>query len=220
MRSGVILAGGRSTRFGERDKALAPLAGRPMIRRVADRVAPAVDRLVVNCRRAQRDAIEAAMAGVASPVTFAIDPVPNRGPLAGVRTGLRGIDGGYAFVSACDMPLIDPVLVGHLFDRADGHDGAIPRLGDGRLQPAHAVYRTARMASACDHALDRGDRSLHAPLGRLDLVVVDRQEIESVSSARSFVNVNTPGEFDRLMAEFRPRPDRSNGRIRDDPVER
>ena len=50
MRSGVVVAGGRSTRFGAPDKAVADLGGTPMIRRVADRIAPAVEELVVNCR--------------------------------------------------------------------------------------------------------------------------------------------------------------------------
>ena len=38
MTTGAIVAGGRSTRFGDRDKAVAELAGVPMIRRVADRL--------------------------------------------------------------------------------------------------------------------------------------------------------------------------------------
>jgi molybdopterin-guanine dinucleotide biosynthesis protein A len=40
--AGVVLAGGRSTRMGV-DKALAPLAGRPLVVHVAARLAPQVD---------------------------------------------------------------------------------------------------------------------------------------------------------------------------------
>ena len=74
MYSAVIVAGGRSTRFGDDDKAVAPLSGTPMIRRVADRLEPVVDELVVNCRDDQRDAIEEALAGYPLATNFALDP--------------------------------------------------------------------------------------------------------------------------------------------------
>ena len=45
--AGVIIAGGRSMRMGS-EKALVPVGGRRLIDRVAQRVAPQVDRLVIN----------------------------------------------------------------------------------------------------------------------------------------------------------------------------
>ena len=54
MGAGVIVAGGRSTRFGERDKAVADLAGTPMIRRVVDRIAGVTDELGDDVRGLQR----------------------------------------------------------------------------------------------------------------------------------------------------------------------
>ena len=46
--TGVVIAGGRSTRMGSRDKALIELAGRPMIGHVIDRMRPQVGRLTIN----------------------------------------------------------------------------------------------------------------------------------------------------------------------------
>ena len=120
MRSGVIVAGGRSTRFGDADKAVTELAGTPMIRRVADRVAPAVDEVVVNCRADQREAIDAALDGFDHPVSFALDPEPDLGPLAGIAAGLDAAGGTYALVVACDMPFVASALVSSLFERAEG----------------------------------------------------------------------------------------------------
>ena len=51
--SGIILAGGRSTRLG-RDKASEPLAGRPLLQHVIDRVAPLTDDVVIAVAPGQR----------------------------------------------------------------------------------------------------------------------------------------------------------------------
>lgn len=159
MAAGLIVAGGRSTRFADRDKAVVELAGTPMIRRVADRVESPIDELVVNCRRAQRDDIEGALVGYDRPVRIAVDEDPDRGPMAGIRTGLDAVNETYAFVVAYDMPFVRPDLVDHLFDRARGRDAAVPKLGEW-FQTTHAVYRAEQMAAACDAALERGDHRI------------------------------------------------------------
>lgn len=191
MHTGVILAGGRSTRFGDEDKAIADLAGTPMIRRVADRIVPAIDDLVVNCRDEQLPGITKVLDSYDYEVTVAVDEQPGCGPIAGIMTGLRAVSAEYAFVVACDMPHVDPELVSHLFDRAAGHDAAVPRLDDCWFQTTHAVYRTDPMADACEEALARGERKIIEPLFELDYVVVEESEVREYSSPEVFENVNT-----------------------------
>ena len=192
LRGGVIIAGGRSTRFGDRDKVLANLAGVSMIYRVADRLSTVVDELVVNCRTDQTAAIERALPGMA--VEFAEDPDPDGGPLAGVHTGLSALDADYAAVVAADMPLVEPQFLSSLFERAAGRDAAVPR-HNGWFQPTQAVYRTDAMIDACTAALARGDRALRAALSSLDLVVIEETERPDSVSSATFTNVNTPEAF-------------------------
>lgn len=203
MTDAVILAGGRSTRFGDTDKAVARLAGRAMIRRVADRLLSTTDRVVVNCRDDQLEAIGEAFADYPRPVTVAEDPDPDEGPMAGIRTGLRATESEYAFVVACDMPFVDPALVTHLFERARGNDAAVPRVGDGWFQTTHAVYRAEAMVDACERALEAGERKVIAPLEHLEYVVIDEAEVERVASLESFENLNTREEFERAASRFR-----------------
>jgi molybdopterin-guanine dinucleotide biosynthesis protein A len=191
---GVIVAGGRSTRFGDADKAVADLLGRPMIRRVADRLVGVIDGFVVNCRPEQVDPISEAMAGYPHEVSVAEDTEPDQGPMAGIRTGLRTVDTAYAVVVACDMPFVDPALVAHLFDRAAGHDAAVPRVGEW-FEPTHAVYHADRMAAACDRALEREERRIIAPLEELDNVVVEEAEIREYADLKTFENVNTQADL-------------------------
>ncbi|MFD1589174.1 molybdenum cofactor guanylyltransferase [Halorientalis brevis] len=202
MRSGVILAGGYSTRFGDEDKATADLAGEPMIRRVADRLEGVVDDLVVNCRAEQRARLEAALAGVEIPVQYAEDPEPDQGPMAGIMTGLREADGEYAAVVACDMPFVDASFLDYLFERAAGHDAAVPQVEDEWFQTTQAVYRTEPMAQACAKALADDEHKIVVPLFRLDYVVVDAAEIREHATEDTFRNVNTREKLETARSAF------------------
>ncbi len=201
MRTCVVVAGGRSTRFGDSDKAVAELAGTPMVRRVVDRVADVVDDLVVNCRADQVDAIADALSHGPLDPTFARDETPDRGPMAGMATGLRAAEGAYALVVACDMPFVDPALVDYLFERAAGHEAAVPR-PDEWFQTTQAVYRAEAMAAACEAALERDERKIIEALFDLDYVVVDREEIEARASLETFENLNTREEFEAAAGRF------------------
>jgi molybdopterin-guanine dinucleotide biosynthesis protein A len=202
MRAGVIVAGGRSTRFGDRDKAVADLAGTPLVRRVVDRLGGVVDELVVNCRSDQRAAIEAALAGTVPAPTLVEDPEPDRGPMAGLMTGLRAVDGEYAAAVACDMPFVDPGFLDYLFDRAAGHDAAVPK-PDEWYQPMQAVYRAEPMAAACAAALERGEHRVIAPLEDLEHVVVGPGEVGDHATAETFENLNTRAEFEAAAKRLR-----------------
>lgn len=202
MAAGLVVAGGHSTRFGDQDKAVAELAGVPMIRRVADRIEGVVDELVVNCRRDQTDSLRPVFEGYPRPVRFAEDDDPGRGPMAGIRTGLHAVGESYAFVVACDMPFVDPGLVDYLLQRASGLDAAVPQLEDQWFQTTHAVYRAEPMAAACDAALERGDHRIIEPLFDLDYVVVGDDEIREHGGLDSFENVNTRDEFEAAAARF------------------
>ena len=201
MRSVVVVAGGRSTRFGEADKAVADLAGTPMIRRVADRLLDVCDELVVNCRADQREAIGTALADYPLPVRYALDAEADRGPMAGIMVGLREARGAYAAVVACDMPFVDAGFLEHLFDCATGHDAAVPR-PDEWFQTTQAVYRADAMAAACERALERGETKILAPLEDLDWVVVDDRRVRAAAEAGTFRNVNTVAELNAAAAEF------------------
>jgi molybdopterin-guanine dinucleotide biosynthesis protein A len=196
MHSGVIIAGGRSTRFGDTDKAVAELAGTPMIRRVADRLSAVVDEVVVNCRSEQTEAILAAMEGYPHTVTCAEDEVPDRGPVAGIQSGLEQADGRYAFVVACDMPFVDPALATHLFAAVESYGAAVPRLESGWFQTTQAVYHVEAMARACASALETENPRILAPLEELDYVVVEQSDVETVTDLETFENINTRAEFE------------------------
>ncbi|MFC4358045.1 molybdenum cofactor guanylyltransferase [Halobium salinum] len=191
-RTGVVVAGGRSSRFAGADKALARLEGTPLIRHVVDDLAPAVDEVVVNCRGAQRDALEAALSGFE--VRFAEDRIHDRGPLAGVRSGLRAARGKYAALVACDMPHVPASLLSALFEHARHRTGAAPRV-DEVLQPFPAVVHVRAGLDACREAFTRHPRSMREFLDSLDPVAVPERVVGAFVTPDAFANVNTRADL-------------------------
>lgn len=190
-RAGLVLAGGHSRRFGDREKLLATLDGRPLIAHAIAGIAPAVDGVVVNCRADQLPGFRPVLRSVTSGVAVAPDPVEGRGPAAGLAAGLAPVSTTHAAVVAGDMPFVDPAFLESLFDRVGRQDGVVPRL-DGHRQVSQAVFRVHPARQAAREAVDQGDGSLQDVVDRLDVDILPEADVLAQTSRRSFTDVNTP----------------------------
>jgi molybdopterin-guanine dinucleotide biosynthesis protein A len=194
----IILAGGTSRRFGDGDKALADLAGVPMVDHVAARLEPAVDEVVVNCRARQELAVRAAVPAA----RVAVDEEPDRGPLYGIATGLAATDAGRVAVVACDMPLVDPRFVEALLGYLDGYEAAVPRRDGGWFVPTQAAYRRGPMLRAARETLAAGEGAVVAAFDRLSVRAVSEAEALAVADVETFTDVNTREDFAAVAARF------------------
>lgn len=132
---GVILAGGLSTRMGGGDKVLLPVAGRPLIAHVIERLRPQVAQLVIN---ANGDPDRYASFGL--PVVP--DPIRGHpGPLGGILAGLvfGHAEGAPAIVTAAgDTPFLPHDLVVRL--AAAAGSGAAVAMSRGRVHPVEGCF--------------------------------------------------------------------------------
>jgi len=198
-RTAVVLAGGYSTRFGDTDKALAEIDGRPMLAHVVARAGTAVDSVVVSCRDDQRAAFAAGLDDIDdAPVQFVTDPEPDGGPLVGIANAFETVDSPYAVVVACDMPFVDPAFIEFLFSQAAGHDAAVPELDDGHRQPTQAVYRVDRTIAVAAERLAAGERSLRGLLDALETVVIPAETVLDHTDRQSLTDINTRERFDSV----------------------
>jgi molybdopterin-guanine dinucleotide biosynthesis protein A len=185
--------------MGDTEKAVVDIAGIPLVRRIADRLTEATDRLIVNCRSDQREAIAEALSDMEP--TFAIDPGPDLGPVAGIATGLNAAETEYAAVVAVDMPFLDPDILSYLFERGAGYDAAVPRPSEW-FEPLHAVYRPEPMVEACERALEDSHPRIIDPLSSLEWTVVERKELLDHGSLDSFESVDTPEDVQWATERF------------------
>lgn len=198
LRTGLVLAGGGSRRFGRRDKALAELGETPLLVRVVERVAAAVGEVLVSCHPTQIDPFEKRLDG--SPADgLVVDESPGAGPLAGVAAGCEAASGTYVAVVACDMPFVKPGFLTALFERARARnvDAVVPEQSDGRLQPLQAVYRTERAREVAAEMLPE-ERSVRRALEALTVTTVSSGSVPDWA----FHNVNTPADL-RIARQYR-----------------
>jgi molybdopterin-guanine dinucleotide biosynthesis protein A len=191
--TGLILAGGRSRRFGS-DKAWAELEGRPLLQWVGEALAAVCSELVVV--RAKGQALPAVAVPV--PVRCVEDEFEAFGPLAGLVSGFLHVRTEYCVSAAVDVPLLQPGVVRRLAERAVGHDVAVPRIR-GFAEPLAAAYRATTCLARFRASLLGGNRKIQAAYAGMDVVYVDEDDIRDVDAdLRSFENANYPESIEEL----------------------
>ncbi len=189
--TGVIQAGGRSTRMGGQPKALLELGGRRIIERVLDAVAPVVDDVLIVTNTPELYAfLDLAMVA---------DVYPDHGSLGGIFSGLAAAPGEAAFTVACDMPFLHREVVRLVVARAGEGDVVIPRVGE-QLETMHAVYGKACLAPI-ETRLAAGRLKIVDFFDRVRVVEVDAADVARHRAPEVvFMNVNTPEELARARA--------------------
>jgi len=132
---GIVLCGGRSTRMGS-PKALLPFGGETMLQRVVRLLGAVVSPIVVVA------APEQELPLLPPSVVVTRDEHEDRGPLEGLRAGLKGLPEGVesAYVTSCDVPLLVPQFVSRMAELLGDYDIAVMEI-DGFAHPLSAVYR-------------------------------------------------------------------------------
>lgn len=172
--TGIVLAGGRSSRFGS-DKLVARVDGERLLDRAAAALAEvAAEIVVVTEPGASR---EPPMAG-SVPVRVVADPEPFGGPLVGLLAGLEAASEPIVVVIGGDMPSVVPAVMRLLAARLvnDPSRDAATLEARGRLVPLPIALRTGAATAAARRLIGDGERRLRAIAERLPTAVLSEGE--------------------------------------------
>jgi molybdopterin-guanine dinucleotide biosynthesis protein A len=183
--AGLILAGGRATRMGGRDKAEIELAGQTLLARTIARARPQVGRLLISANR--------------DPALFAPYGLPvlpdtigdHWGPLAGLLAGLDHLAEAWPQIGwlasfPTDSPFFPETLVARLAEALPGHQIAMAT-SRGRPEPVFSLWPVS-LADELRGALSNGVRKVEDFARRYRLTSVD-------FPGDAFFNVNTPEDL-------------------------
>lgn len=192
--AGILLAGGRSSRMGGGDKCLRILAGRPILARIIERLAPQVAVMVISANGDPSRFASFGLPVVADSVSgFA-------GPLAGIHAGLEWVAAHhpgihYAVTVATDTPFLPPDLVPR-FRAAQLRTPSllVARSGEG-VHPVIGLWPVG-LASALEASLREGTRKAGLwteQHGAIEVPFPDAAE--GGSRIDPFFNINSPDQL-------------------------
>ncbi len=191
--TGMILAGGKSSRMGK-NKALLPLG----YGCVLEHLGKIFDAIFAQTLILVDDKTKYLSLDLPESFFFE-DLVKNRGPLGGLCTGFAYADYASCFTATCDMPLIHEPFIRSMINarRIETGSALCAKNLEGRWEPFPAIYNRENRFLA-GTLRDSG----HLSMGRfLEVISVDcwamPEEFRGV-----MINMNTPAEY-RVVLEKR-----------------
>lgn len=196
--TGIILAGGKSSRMGT-DKSLLPIDGKSMIEHIVLALRPFVaELLIVADDKGKYSFLEE--------VEFIEDIKKDQGPLVGMVSGLIAADNQQVFVTSCDMPMIEGKLIKYLMCESN-KDIVSPFSEDG-FEPMMTIY-SKNILPYAQQAVERGERSINRFIATMDkkgyVGRIDKQEIIKRFGKDTFFNLNTIEDYNKMIEVYHGR---------------
>jgi molybdenum cofactor guanylyltransferase len=183
--TGIILAGGRSSRYGS-NKALVELNGTRLIERAVE-VMKSIFQEVILVTNTPAD-----YAFLNLPMLP--DLIKGLGPIGGVYTGLETISGKAGFIIACDMPFLHKNLIRHMVQVRQKFDAVVPRIG-WMIEPLHALY-TKKCLPVIKASIDAHEYQIAKCFQKLCVKYLEKEELLAFDpELMSFFNINEPKDL-------------------------
>jgi len=191
--TGIVLAGGRSSRFG-RDKLAEPYRGRPLLHHAILRLAEVCPELVVVVAP---DAAPDLPEGPS--VRVVRDTREGEGPLAGLYAGLLAIRTPWVLVAGGDMPELSLDVLRELVRSAgDEGAGAVALREGADVRPLPCVIRADRALDAAHTLLHAGRSSLRELLDALGSIPVEEHVWRGLDpQGTTLLDVDEPADLER-----------------------
>jgi molybdenum cofactor guanylyltransferase len=192
--SGIVLAGGRSSRFGG-DKLAARIGDSTLLERAVAAVAAVSTEVIVVLAAGDERELPAASV----PVRRAVDPEPFGGPLVGLLAGLEAAREPIAIVAGGDMPTLSPDVLRKLLSvllASDGsYDGAV-LVRRGETRPLPCAVRNGAATLSARRLLGDGERSLRAFIRSLSALSIAEGDWRPLDpTAATLYDVDVPGDL-------------------------
>jgi molybdopterin-guanine dinucleotide biosynthesis protein A len=187
--TGVILAGGRNTRFSGRDKALVRVGEKRIIDYIFSVFKSLFEEIIIVTNQPLQylewDAL------------IVTDIYPIRSSLTGIHAGLFYASTPYAFFTACDTPFIKKELIETVIARIEpGMEAIIPEISVG-LEPLCAVYARSSLKRIEQHLAE--DKLKIQWVFKKDRIkkISEAEILDKDPQLLSFFNVNSPRELEK-----------------------
>jgi len=175
----IILAGGKSSRMGQ-DKGLMLLNGKPMIEYIIEIAKQISTEIII-------------VANNDSYLKFNLpvykDEFLDKGPLAGIYTGIKNANTEKNLILSCDVPYIQKDLIEFLISNSEKNEITVSLFQD-KLHPLIGIYTKSCMPVIIDH-IKRNELKVTTIFEKLKTKLLDVNKFDS----SNFRNINTENDL-------------------------
>ncbi|MEZ4795681.1 MAG: molybdenum cofactor guanylyltransferase [Flavobacteriaceae bacterium] len=182
--TGIILAGGKSSRMGC-DKGLLKMENKTFVERVIKAMKPLVNQIIIVSNNPEYDQFGYARIE---------DEIKDSGPLAGLYSGLKSSDSEFNLVLSCDIPMIKTVILKMLVEADYKNYEATQIESNGKTMPLIAIYQKKCMHK-CLELLQQSERRLRVAVNQMktNTILIDT-ELDALIK-----NVNTKEDLKSII---------------------
>lgn len=178
--TGILLCGGKSLRMGT-DKALLELKSMPMVTYPLKIMQQFCSEILISVNDRRLDFLG---------YPTIRDQIQDIGPMGGLQACLKYSTNNLNLVLACDMPLINGLLMKKMIWVAEQYDAVVPMLNH-RPEPLYALYKK-NILEAVEQSIGQKVYSLQKLLSKLNVCYIETED----EQVNELVNVNTPSEIE------------------------
>lgn len=191
--TGVILAGGKSSRMGY-DKQLLCVDEERLILHQVKFLSQRCDHILIVSNNLLLKHMTFPV-----PVQIVKDVIPGLGPIGGVFTAMHYCNGMF-YLMACDMPHMSLDYMDYMISQARGMQAVVTRFGDW-IEPFHGLYHSD-LRGALEGYLKTGRRSIHHFLKQQDVYYIPEATARKYTpNWYLFDNINTREDLRRVAEQ-------------------
>jgi molybdopterin-guanine dinucleotide biosynthesis protein A len=186
--TGLIMAGGKSSRMGE-DKALLQINSQTFIQRILEVFQSVFEEVIIlsNNPEIYKD----------SQVQVVPDLIKDKGPLGGLYTGLMKAKHHHCVIAACDMPFINLQVTSYLAGLR-GYQAVVPYVKE-NYHPLFAAYARDCLP-IIEKQIVKEKLKMVDFIKKIDTKILYEKELLPLDPKLScFININTREEYKQFM---------------------
>lgn len=184
--TGIILAGGKSSRMGA-EKGLQELCGKPLISYAVQVLSGLCNTLIIS---------SSSEAYTAYGYDVVPDEFPGIGPMGGIYSALKHSRTDKNLVLSCDLPFVTNELLSYILKNATGYQVAVPWQGNRHYEPLCGFYHVSVLQQMRTF-IQKGNYKLPDLFDtiRMNKLVIDKNS--GFYSEKLFFNVNSKQDLDK-----------------------
>jgi molybdenum cofactor guanylyltransferase len=186
--TGIVLAGGKSSRMGT-DKGLLHYKGKRLVEYSVDLLRVYCNDLIISTNNPEYEQFG---------LPVVADEFLEKGPAGGIFSALKKSSTDWNLVLACDMPFLNRKFMDVLLSNTGNSKGVVP-VHDGLIEPLAAVYHKSMEITLAD-AIRENNLSMHRIIKSAGLKFLQVEQL-LVEFPNMFDNLNYPYENDSLKNE-------------------